>query len=71
MGDDKESVSGNLYSLVKSFLKDFFAESKKGYSRHQRGVWIFIGFVFLCFAVAVTAAYKVSETPGSAEHVII
>jgi hypothetical protein len=63
MGDDKESVSGNLYSLVKSFLKDFFAESKKGYGRHQKGVWIFIGFAFLCFAVAVIAAYKVSETP--------
>ena len=55
MGDDKESVSGNLYSLVKSFLKDFFAESKKGYSRHQRGVWIFIGFVFLCFVFDVTS----------------
>jgi hypothetical protein len=64
MGEqDKGSVSGSLYFLVKSFLKDFFSESRKGYKRHRKGVWVFIIFVFLCFAIAVTAAYKVSETP--------
>ena len=64
MGEkEKESLSGNLYSLVRSFLKDFFAESKKGYNRHRKGVWIFIAFIFLCFVIAVTAAYKISETP--------
>jgi hypothetical protein len=64
MGDEgKENLPRNLYSLVKSFLKDFFAESRKGYNRHRKGVWVFIAFVFVCFAVAVTAAYKVSETP--------
>ena len=64
MGEkEKESLSGNLYSLVRSFLKDFFAESKKGYNRHRKGVWIFIAFIFLCFVIAVTTAYKISETP--------
>lgn len=61
--DEKTGSNGNLFSLVKAFLKDFITESKKGYKRHRKGVWIFIGFVFLCFAATLTAAYKVSETP--------
>ena len=61
--DENGSVSRSLYFLVKSFLKDFFSESKKGYNRHKKGVWIFIAFLFFCFVVFVTAAYKISETP--------
>ena len=52
-----------LYGLVKAFLKDFYAESKRGTLQHKKGIAIFLSFVFLSFVVIVVGLFKVSETP--------
>ena len=53
----------NLYKIVQAFLKDFYTESKKGTITHWKGLIVFLSFLFLCFMVLLTAAYKISEQP--------
>ena len=50
-------------ALCRSFLKDFYGESKRGTLQHKKGIAIFLAFVFLCFVVIVVGLFKVSETP--------
>ena len=52
-----------LYRLVKAFLSDFYAESKRGTLQHKKGIAIFLSFVLLCFVVIVVGMFKLSETP--------
>ena len=55
--------SPSLYGLVRAFLKDFYAESKRGTLQHKKGIAIFLSFVLLSFIVIVAGLFKVSETP--------
>jgi hypothetical protein len=57
------SVFGNLYGLVKAFLKDFYTESKRGTLQHKKGIAVFLAFVFLCLIVLIVVMYKISEKP--------
>jgi hypothetical protein len=54
---------GQLFGLVKAFLKDFYTQSREGTRRHRKGVILFLSFVLLCFGVIGAALFKVSETP--------
>jgi hypothetical protein len=46
--------------LVKAFLGDFYAESKRGTLQHKKGIVVFLSFVFLCFVIIVVGLFKVS-----------
>jgi len=56
-------VFRSLYRLVKAFLNDFYAESKRGTLQHKKGIAIFLCFVFLCLLIMFVGLFKVSETP--------
>jgi len=62
-GKNTDGVFRRLYGLVKAFLKDFYAESKRGTLQHKKGIVIFLSFVLVCFVVIVAGLFKVSETP--------
>ncbi len=63
MKENDTGTFGNLFALVKAFLRDFWRESKEGTKRHAAGVAIFVSFVVLCFIVIGAAAFKISEKP--------
>jgi hypothetical protein len=50
---DSDTVAGNLYQLVKAFLKDFYHTSKEGTKRHQKGVFVFLFLFFVVFLGAL------------------
>ena len=47
-GKKTNGVFRRLYGLVRAFLKDFYAESKRGTLQHKKGIAIFLSFVLLC-----------------------
>ena len=63
MGVKIQVTPGNLYKIVKDFLRDFYTESKRGTIQHKKAITVFLSFVFLCFALIFIAAYKISEMP--------
>jgi hypothetical protein len=62
MGEEQENIPQNLYAIVKAFLKEFYAQSKKGTIKHARGLSIVLSFGVLCFLILAAGIFKVSET---------
>ena len=63
MNEKPDAPSKGPYALVRAFLKDFYAESKRGTLQHKKGVIIFLSFCLVCFVVVVGVLFKLSESP--------